>query len=202
MSVRRITANDFENEHLHEKCECRNIKCCCEHKKCDCGCNKCDCGRKKCDCKHKKDYLKEYIKTHHAKAIVLSCIDYRFVDVMIRYLEEGRLAQKYDVTAVAGSSLGFNQREFKHWPQTIRDQIDLAIELHHIKQVVVFDHMDCGAYSLFYPHIRPNSKEEKALHIKNIGEFIKKINLLYPKLICTGYLIHTDNKIELIEGPK
>lgn len=151
----------------------------------------------KCTCRHhKKNYLKQYESTHHAKAIILSCIDYRFVDDLIMFLEGGRLAQKYDVTAVAGASLGYNQDKYPYWAQTIRDQIDLAVELHHIKQVVVVDHQDCGCYSMFYPHIKPNSEEERLLHIRNINEFINKMKLIYPDLLFRGYLIHVNGKVE------
>ena len=152
---------------------------------------------KQCCCCHETN-LEKYEATHKAKAIVLGCIDYRFVDVMTDYLQEGELNRKYDLTAVAGASLGYNQDKYPCWTQTIKDQISLAIELHHIKRVVVFDHMDCGAYALFYPHIKINSKEERLLHIKNINKFICSLKQIFPKLSYTGYLIHTDNEIELI----
>lgn len=54
--------------------------------------------------------MEKYEKTHFAEAMVLSCIDYRFIDVVITYLENDPiLALKYDLRTLAGASLGFNQ---------------------------------------------------------------------------------------------
>jgi carbonic anhydrase len=152
-------------------------------------------------CNHKKYHtnLKTYEETHKAKAIVLGCIDYRFVDTMITYIESGILAEKYDLTTCAGASLGYNQTKYPAWSQTIKDQIRLAIELHHIKEVHVFDHMDCGAYALFYPDLENNSEEEKILHIKNIKKIIKSLQHIFPELKYKGYLILYDGKIQKIK---
>ena len=152
------------------------------------------------DCKKRcKNNLKEYETTHFAEAIVLTCIDYRFVDSVFFFLNDHpRLSQEYDLTTVAGASLGYNQKKYIHWRQTLIDQINLAIDLHHIKQLIVFDHMDCGAYQLFYPDIELNTEEERYLHIKNIKKFIHKLRKIFPKLIYTGYLVHEDGSIENI----
>ena len=146
--------------------------------------------------------LEKYEQTHIAKALVLSCIDYRFIDDVIFSLEEDqKLSQRYDLTALAGSSLAYNQKEYKHWRKTILDQINLAIELHHIKKLIIFDHMDCGAYQMFYPDLKANSEEERVLHFKNITKFINKMKKIFPQLIYSGYLIHTDKTIEPIVVP-
>lgn len=154
-----------------------------------------------CKC-HKKDCidnLEEYIIEHHAEAMVLTCIDYRFVDIMANFLErQPTLAYKFDLTALAGASLGYNQTKFEAWPATFIDQVKLAIDLHHIRQLIVFDHMDCGAYQLFYPDIESNSEEERLLHIKNIKLFIRQLRKLFPDLIYSGYLINVDATIDTI----
>jgi carbonic anhydrase len=157
------------------------------------------CKKSRCYCRDPiETNLEEYKRTHKAEAIVLGCIDYRFVDTMITYLESGDLSEKYDLTAVAGASLGYNQHKHPSWTQTIKDQIGLAIELHHINQVLVFDHMDCGAYAVFYPGLKADSEEERFLHIKNIKKFIHSAQLIFPDLTYSGYLINTDNSIDQI----
>jgi hypothetical protein len=146
--------------------------------------------------------LDKYIKTHVAEAMVLTCIDYRFIDTVISFLEQNPvLSQKYDLTTLAGASLGYNQDVFKAWPTTFIDLTKLAIELHHIKQLIVFDHMDCGAYQLIYPDIELNTEEERQLHIKNINLFISKLKRIFPHLIYSGYLTFDDGHIETIVSP-
>jgi len=73
----------------------------------------------------------------------------------------------------------------------------LALELHHIKKIVVIDHEDCGAYKLIYPCIE-KCKCEKILHIKNIKKFIYKMKKLYPDLEYAGYLLHLDGHVEKV----
>ncbi len=149
---------------------------------------------KDCHCK-----LRKYEKTHIAEAMVLTCIDYRFIDAVIFHLEQNpELSQKYDFTTLAGASLGFNQTEFKYWKNTFIDLLKLAIELHHIKQVIVYDHMDCGAYQLLYPDIELNTEEERQLHIYNIKRFIRKLKKCFPELVYSGYLTHKDGHVETI----
>jgi carbonic anhydrase len=159
--------------------------------------------RKKIDkCRCCESGLEKYEKTHFAEAMVLSCIDYRFIDNTIFFLEQNPvLSQKYDLTTLAGASLGYNQDKFKCWKNTFIELVELAIQLHHIKQLIVFDHMDCGAYQLLYPDIELNTEEERLLHIKNIKQFIHDIKKIFPKLIYSGYLTHVDGHIETIVAP-
>ena len=146
--------------------------------------------------------IEKYKNTHFAEAMVLTCIDYRFIDNIISFLEaDPALSQRYDQTALAGASLGYNQDEFKCWRPTFIELTKLAIELHHIKQLIVFDHMDCGAYQLLYPDIELNTDEERQLHIKNIKEFIYRVSKKFPKLVYSGYLLHDDESIEQIVSP-
>jgi len=150
-------------------------------------------------CKCCNNGLEQYEKTHFAEAMVLSCIDYRFIDTTMFHSEQNpRLSQKYDYTTLAGASLGFNQNKYKCWKNTFIELLELAIELHHIKQLIVFDHMDCGAYQLFYPDITLDTEEERLLHIKNIKEFICKLQKKFPKLVYSGYLVHVDGHVETI----
>lgn len=161
--------------------------------------NKC-CNKHNSQCKcHNSDNIEKYILTHGAEALVLSCIDYRFVNVMTNFLQSSpSLTNSYDPMVLAGASLGYNQKKFKAWQKTFIDHVKLAIELHDIKQMVVFDHMDCGAYVLFYPDIEANSEEERKLHIKNIKLFICQMKKLFPQLLYSGYLINDDNTIDNI----
>ena len=142
--------------------------------------------------------LQKYDLTHEAKALILSCIDYRFIDNTINFLEMGPFANNFDFTALPGASLGYNQDKFKHWGQTFIDIINLAIELHEIKQITVFDHMDCGAYQLLYPDLTLNTLEEKMLHYKNIKIFINSLKQKYPKLLFSGYLVNYDGTVEKV----
>lgn len=144
--------------------------------------------------------LELYEATHKATAMVLSCIDYRFIQTGIDFLETTILDDKFDFTTLAGASLGYNQSKFKHWGQTFEDLTKLAIQLHDITEVIVIDHMDCGAYAMFYPDIIKNSNQEQDLHVKNILKFIKKMKSTkrFGKLVYRGFLIHLDGTVQTV----
>jgi hypothetical protein len=157
---------------------------------------------KKCDQKVPVYFIPDtYAEDNHkAKALVLSCIDYRLISDTIEFLESQCYAHAFDFTTLAGASLGFNQHEYPCWNETFLQQVDLAIELHHIKKIIVIDHMDCGAYKLFYPclqkHHHYDDVKERILHIKNIRKFVSKMREIYPKFVYHGYIIDLNGEVE------
>lgn len=137
--------------------------------------------------------------------IALSCMDYRLFDETIELLKNDCCVDSFDHTILAGASLGFNQDEYLNWAPTFINHVDLAIQLHHIKKIVVIDHEDCGAYKLFYPELNEckcHCKCERKLHIKNIRKFIKKMKMLYPNFQYAGYILNLDGSYEKVYSDK
>lgn len=75
--------------------------------------------------------------SHTARAIVVSCIDYRLQDFLIDWTKKTFGKDGFDRLAIAGG--------VKNLPFVI-DQIDLSYKLHHIREVYLINHKDCGAY--------------------------------------------------------
>ena len=90
------------------------------------------------------------------KYFSLSCIDYRIPDDIYDILGN----ENYDEFTIAGASLGMNINS--QWRETLFQNIDLAIQLHSIDTVVIFDHQDCG----YYEHIYGSDKFED--HLTNL----------------------------------
>src|SRR5919108_5706736 len=65
-------------------------------------------------------------------ALLLSCMDYRLVDDITRYMDGRGMANKYDHIILAGASLGAVTSKFPAWNQTFWEHLDVAIQLHHI----------------------------------------------------------------------
>ena len=139
-----------------------------------------------------------FSKNKSEKALVLSCIDYRFITKTVALIQSTKFNNKFDYTTLPGASLDYNQTEYESWKVTFDDIIQKSIEIHNIKQIIVVDHMDCSAYKLFYPKIKLDSSEEKHLHKKNIIKFINKLKKEYPKLKFSGYILNIDNKVDKI----
>jgi hypothetical protein len=134
-------------------------------------------------------------------ALLLSCMDYRLVDDITRYMDGRGMANKYDHIILAGASLGAVTSKFPAWNQTFWEHLDVAIKLHHIHKVFVMDHRDCGAYRVVfnYDYAQDRSAERKihaeTLHalraaIQQRHEGIKEVELL---------LMGLDGKVETVE---
>lgn len=132
---------------------------------------------------------------HHAKAIVITCMDFRLIDDAVRYLDSIGYNNNYDEFILAGASLGYNQTKFTAWTETLDKHIELAENLHDIKEVIVIDHMQCGAYKIFYDKKEIKREEEIKLHRENFKIFEKTISTKYPNLKVRTLLMDLDGKI-------
>lgn len=111
--------------------------------------------------------------SHTARAIVVSCIDYRLQDFLIAWTKKTFKKEGFDRVALAGG--------VKNLPFVI-DQVELSHKLHHIKEVYLINHEDCGAYGE-----GGNFEKHKADLLKAKDKVLKKfpslkISLFYLKL--------------------
>jgi len=102
----------------------------------------------------------------------------------------------YDQFILAGASLGYNQTKYPEWPGLFRTHVDLAEQLHGIKEIICIDHDKCGAYKLFYGELTP--EREKELHIDNIYQFEASMRKLHPKIKLHAYIMAIDGTVEKI----
>jgi hypothetical protein len=117
----------------------------------------------------------------------LSCIDFRFVDDLSFYQNKKGKVNNYDQFILAGSSLGYNGiPDYENWKLCCDQHIELAYQLHHIYEVDLFDHLNCGAYNLVYTPEQLEGDGEFKLHVENLNKaeatilqkysFVKKVN--------------------------
>ncbi len=118
---------------------------------------------------------------HIADALVVSCIDFRFQKYIREWLEKNMKGKNYDYVGFAGGT-----KDLK----TILNQLDISVRLHHIKQVALMHHEDCGAYGKESTHAKHSGDLKKAR---------KTIQNLYPDLRVNTYYIHLDGQFEKIK---
>ncbi len=114
---------------------------------------------------------------HQCKALVISCIDFRFVTKIRDYLGNQDLIDSYDLITVPGASLNLN---------TVSESIATSIKLHDPAQIHIFDHEDCGAYG------ENNSRE---IHTKNLLKAKESLSNQSPGKSVKTYVVGF-NKIE------
>jgi carbonic anhydrase len=150
-----------------------------------------------------KSALKSYLdliqtqdqtKAHSAKAMVLSCMDFRLLDDIVYFMNHSGYNNNYDQFILAGSSLGATQEKYKSWSESWNEHLELAKTLHNVEEIICVDHEKCGAYKLFYPDITPET--EKELHVKHLLKFEKQMKLKHPKLKVFSYYMHLDGTCE------
>ena len=135
----------------------------------------------------------------HAKALVLSCMDYRLVDDLVALMEANGLHDAYDHVVLAGASLGVVQAKFAGWQDTFWQHLDLAKDWDGIDQVIVVDHRDCGAYRLALGEAAVDTTEkETQMHALAIQEFALRVRDRHPDLTVRGYLMALDGTAEEI----
>lgn len=135
------------------------------------------------------------LTSHTAKALVITCMDFRLIDDAVYFLDSKGYNNNYDEFILAGASLGYNQTKYNSWKKTADEHIYLSKKLHDIKDIIVIDHMDCGAYKMFYNKTKIPREEEINLHKKNFQTFKYLIKQSYPELKVLTYLMDIDGKI-------
>ena len=130
------------------------------------------------------------------EALLLSCMDYRLIDEIERYMTSRGLRDKYDHIILAGASLGAITEKYPAWSKTFWGHLDVAIQLHHIHKVIVMDHRDCGAYKVILKEdYYQNPTEETAIHSEKLNELRRQIKAKYPKLEVELLLMDLDGKV-------
>ena len=132
-------------------------------------------------------------------ALLLSCMDYRLMDDVERYMAERGLADKYDHVILAGASLGAITDVFPSWQQTFWDHVDIAITLHNIQRVILLDHRDCGAFKVLLGETHTATPNiEKATHAEQLAILKQRINARNPQLAVETLLMALDGSVEVL----
>ena len=136
---------------------------------------------------------------HHCDYLLLTCMDFRLLDDIAVYMNGRGLQQDYDHVALAGASLGALTPKRPDWGPTFWQHLDAAIGLHKVKQVMVIDHWNCGAYELFLGEEAVNTPEkEYAEHVRHLRRLRALIRNRYPKHGVELGLMNLKGKVETI----
>lgn len=144
---------------------------------------------------HSNSNVMNILSSKGANALVISCMDYRFVNDSVYFFNRLGFRDDYNKFSLAGASLGYNQTQFPEWRDTCNKHIELAMQLHDINEVIILDHMDCGAYRILYDSPSMSRQEEYALHKKNLNQIKTMIRQKFPALMVTTYLMDVDGSV-------
>jgi len=142
---------------------------------------------------------REMFAAGHADSLLLTCMDYRLVDATERYMTSRGLRNKYDHVVLAGAALGAITEKYPEWNKTFWDELGLAIDLHHIHEVMILDHRDCGAYkAIFAEDFAREPKKELEVHAAQLKKLRELIKQKYEKLEVELLLMNLAGGVEKI----
>ena len=131
-------------------------------------------------------------------AMLLTCIDPRFPEPTIRYMERRHMRGKYSQFSFAGASIGVVAPAFKTWEPAFWDNLATSIQIHHIPKVIAMNHRDCGAAKIAYGEAKvANAKIETETHKAALMEFKKQVGEKHPSLTVELGLMALDGKVEM-----
>lgn len=136
---------------------------------------------------------------HKAKAVVISCMDFRFQESLKNYLEDKGLIGESDRIIIAGASRDFVcpvNEQFKNYVWT---QLDLSLKLHDPEIVMVVDHQDCGGYAQDGTIAKGISvDEDRKAHEHYLAELKQEFNNKYPQKEIRFFYMPLDGGVEVI----
>ena len=131
-------------------------------------------------------------------AMLLTCIDPRFPEPTIKYMESRDMVGKYSQFSFAGAAIGVVAPQFKAWQPAFWDNLATTIDLHNVPKVIAMNHRDCGAAKIAYGADKvANPQIETETHKAALMEFKKQVTERQPKLSVELGLMALDGKVEL-----
>lgn len=121
---------------------------------------------------------------HNCPSLLISCLDFRIQPTVEKWAKEHLGKLRYDRVALAG---GVKSRD------VILDQVDISVRLHHIKNVVLMNHEDCGAYGV-------EATEQK--HREELRAATAAIKEKYPLLKVESYYVTLAGEVIASTAPK
>lgn len=135
--------------------------------------------------------MAEYKLEHPAPrgpVLLLSCIDLRLLDEIVRFMAADGLTNRYDHITLAGASLGAlgvprkkGKLRKRKWKKTFFGHMDVAYGMRKFKEVYIIEHRDCGAYKEFLGPAGEfddgKAAEEEACHRKYVRMLEKAIRI-------------------------
>lgn len=132
-------------------------------------------------------------------ALAVTCIDYRLVDDAVRFFDSQHLTNDYDQVSLAGASLAAVSDKFPSSNAAFWDHIAIAKQLHNIKEVIVLDHRDCGAFKVaFGKDYKAEGAAETAQHKMVMEQVQAKLATTHPDLMAQFYLMALNGKTERV----
>ena len=135
---------------------------------------------------------------HKAKAVIISCMDFRFHKTLQHWLEENGYLGHIDEITIAGASRDIATPLEQSHHDVLMRQIGLSIKLHDPDEIIICDHQDCGGYKDIIVDGTPADKDFD-MHKKFLGEAEEILKEKYPNKKFRKLYITMDQEVREVE---
>jgi carbonic anhydrase len=134
---------------------------------------------------------------HSCQAFVLACMDFRFHTQLEDQLK-ARGYKTFDLKCDAGGVKYLISQDKPAVGDWILQNIEISVRLHHIGEVVLINHYDCGAYG---GNAAFDSDESQLqYHKEQLSEARELVGAKFPDLkVTTLFATLQDGKVGLVE---
>jgi len=115
---------------------------------------------------------------HTCDALVATCIDFRFQGTINTWISQNLSKEDFDRVAIAGGIYDLD---------AVLEQIALSVKLHDIKNVVLMNHENCGAYG-------PEGTDER--HRTDLLAAKQAIGQQFPQVAVQLYYLRLDGQVQ------
>lgn len=120
--------------------------------------------------------------------LVIHCVDYRIIEKLQTFCNNK--FKKYDLLTIPGCSLKLKDDMYNY----CKENIDILIKLHNIKNIIIIEHENCLAYFNYYKNITDHNEIIEKQN-KSINILLNKLKTDFPTLNYSNYYIKVDGTI-------
>jgi carbonic anhydrase len=121
-------------------------------------------------------------------------MDHRYPNRIVNTMDSAGLRGKYDHLVLAGAGYGVVHK--REWQTTFFDQLRFAIDHHQVKELIILEHRDCGAYREFLGVTPDDPVKERQAHIEQASKAVKITLATFSKLEKAICLLLPNETIE------
>ncbi len=133
-----------------------------------------------------------YENFHEVEAAVVFCIDPRFWQQTLNFIQEELGIKRFDPYTYPGGPLCLARSETV---DIYLNNIEAAsLKLHHAKKIILISHQSCGGYKLIEGVEGEEAMKRQTEHLHSIKE---RINSRFPDVVVEEYILKTLSDNEL-----
>lgn len=120
--------------------------------------------------------------------LVITCMDFRYLEIINQILKDRHDIDmlKVDYLSIAGASKGVVGGE-------LMPSIEIGHKKHGVKNIWMFDHIDCGGFGGQAAYDNDERKEAEA-HFESQDRAQDAIHKIMPELVVVSYVIGLDGE--------